>query len=106
MSVVQVDLPARLQPDMDAVVAALAAVALTPDDVRVNGRLLHVLYRRDLTEAEANTARSVAVETVFNPPAPPIPEPASAKRVADLEAVVAALAVRLSRLEPAPPAGR
>ncbi len=106
MTVVQVDLPAGTQPDADMVGEALAAAALPPDDVRVNGRALHALYRRDLTDAEANTARSVAVEAVFNPHVPPPPEPVSPQRVADLEAVVAQLAVRLSRLEPAPPPER
>ncbi len=106
MTVVQVDLPAGVAPDPDPVAAALTAAGISPDDVRVNGRALHALYRRDLTETEMNTARGVAVEAVFNPPTPPVPEPVSPQRVADLEAAVAALAVRLSRLEPAPPSER
>ncbi len=106
MTVVQVDLPRDSRPDSDVVEEALIVAGVPPDDVRVNGRALHALYRRDLTDMEANTVRSVAVETVFNPPTPPTPEPVSPQRVADLEAAVAGLAVRLSRLEPAPPPGR
>ncbi len=105
MTVVQVDLPAGIQPDPDAVGAALTAAALPPDDVRVNGRALHALYRRDLTQAEANTARSVAVEQVFNPPAPPAPEPVPEQRVADLEGALAALAARVAVLESPPRPG-
>ncbi len=106
MTVVQVDLPAGSQPDPDAVGAALTAASLPPDDVRVNGRALHALYRRDLTQTEANTARGIAVEQVFNPPAPPAPDPVSEQRFADLEAALVELAVRVGRLEPAPPPGR
>ncbi len=106
MTVVQVDLPAGNQPDPDAVGGALSAAGFPPDDVRVRGRALHALYFAGLTEGETNTVRSVAVEAVFNPPVLPPREPVSPQRVADLEAAVAALAVRLSRLEPAPPPER
>ncbi len=99
MTVVQVDLPAGMQPDADAVGVALTAASLPPDDARVNGRALHVLYRRDLTDAETNTVRSVAVETVFSPPIPPAPESVLPQRVADLEGAVQTLERRLAGVE-------
>ncbi len=99
MTVIQVDLPRHGKPDPDAVSGALTAASLPADDVRVNGRALYVLYRRDLTDGETNTARSVAVEQVFNPPAPLTPEPASDQRVADMETVLAALTARVVALE-------
>ncbi len=99
MTVVQVDLPRHSKPDPDVVGGALIAASLPPDDVRVNGRALHVLYRRQLTDTETNTARSVAVEQVFNPPPPPAPEPASDQRVSDVETALAALTARVVALE-------
>ncbi len=103
MSVVQVDLPPGSTPDPVAVSGALTAARLPPDDVRVNGRALHALYLRELTETETNLARGVAVDAVFNPPAPPAPEPASVQRVAHLETALAALTERVGALEHAVP---